>query len=51
MNCSQHIQARLTVDEVERMATTIQERYAELQAENARLRGLLAERQARPISG
>jgi len=46
VNCSQHITARLTVDEVEHLAATVRERIAALQAENARLRGLLAERQA-----
>ena len=45
VNCSQHITARLTVDEVEHLAATVQERIAALQAENDRLRGLLAERQ------
>ena len=51
VNCSQHIIARLTVDEVEQLAATVQERIAALQAENARLRALLAERQAGPVSG
>jgi predicted pyridoxine 5'-phosphate oxidase superfamily flavin-nucleotide-binding protein len=45
VNCSQHITARLAVDEVEHLAATVQERIAALEAENARLRGLLAERQ------
>jgi uncharacterized protein len=49
-NCSQHITARLTVDEVEHLAATVQERIAALQAENARLRALLAERQTGPVS-
>jgi predicted pyridoxine 5'-phosphate oxidase superfamily flavin-nucleotide-binding protein len=40
-NCSQHITARLSEQEVERMASTIQERFAALQAENARLRAEL----------
>jgi predicted pyridoxine 5'-phosphate oxidase superfamily flavin-nucleotide-binding protein len=40
-NCSQHITARLSEQEVERMASTIQERFAALQAENARLRAAL----------
>ncbi len=43
-NCSQHITARLSETEIEGMMATIQERYAALQAENARLRVLLAER-------
>ena len=46
VNCSQHITARMTVPEVEGLIGTVQERYAALQAENARLRALLAERQA-----
>src|SRR5438067_5473199 len=37
-NCSQHITARLSEEDLERMASTIQERFAALQAENARLR-------------
>jgi uncharacterized protein len=51
VNCSQHITARLSEAEIEQMAATIQERYAALQAENARLRTLLAERQTGPASG
>jgi predicted pyridoxine 5'-phosphate oxidase superfamily flavin-nucleotide-binding protein len=43
VNCSQHITARLSEQDVERMASTIQERFAALQAENARLRAALAE--------
>jgi predicted pyridoxine 5'-phosphate oxidase superfamily flavin-nucleotide-binding protein len=43
MNCSQHITARLSEEDVERMAATIQERFAALQAENARLRAALGE--------
>jgi len=50
VNCSQHITARLTTDEVEGLFGTVQERIAALQAENARLRALLAERQAGPVS-
>jgi predicted pyridoxine 5'-phosphate oxidase superfamily flavin-nucleotide-binding protein len=50
VNCSQHITARLTVDEVEHLATTVQERIAALQAENARLRALLAEPQMGTVS-
>ena len=49
-NCSQHITARLTADEVEGLFGKVQERIAALQAENARLRTLLAERQAGPVS-
>jgi len=41
VNCSQHITARLSETDVERMASTIQERFAALQAENARLRAAL----------
>src|SRR3954465_712799 len=46
VNCSQHITARLSEAEIEQMAATIQERYAALQAENAHLKALLAERNA-----
>lgn len=49
VNCSQHITARLTVDEVEGLLGTVQERIAALQAENARLRSALAERET-PVS-
>jgi predicted pyridoxine 5'-phosphate oxidase superfamily flavin-nucleotide-binding protein len=45
VNCSQHITARLTADEVEGLLATVQERIAALQAENARLRALLAGQQ------
>jgi predicted pyridoxine 5'-phosphate oxidase superfamily flavin-nucleotide-binding protein len=48
-NCSQHITARLSESEIERMLGTVQERYTALQAENARLRTLLAERQTGPL--
>ncbi|TMJ04520.1 MAG: pyridoxamine 5'-phosphate oxidase [Alphaproteobacteria bacterium] len=51
VNCSQHITARLTADEVEGLLGTVQERIAALQAENARLRSLLAERQDGVVSG
>jgi predicted pyridoxine 5'-phosphate oxidase superfamily flavin-nucleotide-binding protein len=50
VNCSQHITARLTVNEVEHLAATVQERIGALQAENVRLRALLAERQTGPVS-
>ena len=50
VNCSQHITARLTVDEVEHLAATVQERIAALQAENTRLRALLAEPQTGTVS-
>src|SRR5437763_1743914 len=43
VNCSQHITARLSEEDVERMAGTIQQRFAALQAENARLRAALAQ--------
>jgi uncharacterized protein len=43
VNCSQHITARLSEEDVEQMASTIQERFAALQAENARLRAALGE--------
>src|ERR1043166_5038030 len=48
VNCSQHITARLTVDEVEGLLGTVQQRIAALQAENTRLRGLLGDRQPSP---
>ena len=48
-NCSQHITARLSEAEIEHLLGTVQERYTALQAENARLRALLAERQAGPL--
>ena len=48
VNCSQHITARLTVDEVEGLLGTVQERIAALQAENARLRSALAEQKRSP---
>jgi predicted pyridoxine 5'-phosphate oxidase superfamily flavin-nucleotide-binding protein len=41
VNCSQHITARLSEQDVEQMAVTIQERFAALQEENARLRAAL----------
>ncbi len=50
VNCSQHITARMTVGEVEGLLGTVQERIAALQAENGRLRALLAEQQAGPVS-
>src|ERR1041384_4867095 len=43
VNCSQHITARLTADEGEGLLGTVQQRVAALQAENARLRGLLGD--------
>jgi predicted pyridoxine 5'-phosphate oxidase superfamily flavin-nucleotide-binding protein len=46
VNCSQHITSRMTVEEVEGLLGTVQERIAALQAENARLRAALAEREA-----
>jgi len=50
VNCSQHITARLTVDEVEHLAATVQERIATLQAENTQLRAQLAERHTGIVS-
>lgn len=44
-NCSQHITPRLSEPEIEQLLGTVQERYAALQAENARLKAALAERQ------
>src|SRR5215468_4873876 len=45
VNCSQHITARLSEPEIEGLFATVQERMAALQAENARLRAALAERE------
>ena len=45
VNCSQHITARLSEPEIERLFATVQERMAALQAENARLRAALADRE------
>src|SRR5882672_799400 len=45
VNCSQHITARLSEEDVERMAATIQERIDALQAENARLRAALTSKE------
>src|SRR6266700_4136637 len=45
VNCSQHITARLSEQDVEQMASTIQERFAALEAENARLRAALEQAQ------
>src|SRR5882757_5477581 len=45
VNCSQHITARLSEAEVEAMASSIQERFAALQAENAQLRAALEQAQ------
>ena len=50
VNCSQHITARMTVPEVEGLLGTVQERIAALQAENARLRAALAERQTAAVA-
>jgi hypothetical protein len=41
-NCSQHITARLSEDEIEQLFATVQQQMATLQAENARLREALA---------
>jgi predicted pyridoxine 5'-phosphate oxidase superfamily flavin-nucleotide-binding protein len=40
VNCSAHITARFTADDVAEAAKTLQQRIAELEAENARLRAL-----------
>jgi predicted pyridoxine 5'-phosphate oxidase superfamily flavin-nucleotide-binding protein len=42
VNCSQHIVARFTEAELERAFAAVQTKIAELEAENARLRALLA---------
>jgi len=46
VNCSSHIVTRFTEDEIEEAMTTVQGKIAELQAENARLRALLAQSSA-----
>jgi predicted pyridoxine 5'-phosphate oxidase superfamily flavin-nucleotide-binding protein len=42
-NCPQHITARYTVQDIKQMAQPLQERLAELEAENAKLRARLGE--------
>lgn len=42
VNCSQHIVTRFTEAEIEEALAAVQTKIAELEAENARLRGLLA---------
>jgi predicted pyridoxine 5'-phosphate oxidase superfamily flavin-nucleotide-binding protein len=42
VNCSAHITARFTADDVAEAAKTLQQRIADLEAENARLRTLIA---------
>lgn len=42
-NCPQHITARYTVQDIKQMAQPLQERLAELEAENAELRARLGE--------
>lgn len=44
VNCSSHIVTRFTEAELEQAFATVKDTIAELQAENARLRGLLAQR-------
>ncbi|MEJ0076617.1 MAG: pyridoxamine 5'-phosphate oxidase family protein [Alphaproteobacteria bacterium] len=44
-NCSQHITARLSEPEIEGLFAPLQQQMAALQAENARLRAALAERE------
>ena len=43
MNCSQHIVTRFTEAETEEAFTAVRSKIDELQAENARLRALLAQ--------
>jgi predicted pyridoxine 5'-phosphate oxidase superfamily flavin-nucleotide-binding protein len=45
VNCSQHITARLSEPEVEGLFATVQQQIGALQADNARLRAALAERE------
>lgn len=47
-NCSSHIVARYTEAEIEQAVASITATIGELQAENARLRALLAQRSAEP---
>lgn len=42
VNCSQHIVTRFTETEIEEAFAVVQEKVAALQAENERLRALLA---------
>jgi len=44
-NCSQHITARLSEPEIEGLLATVQQQIAGLQAENARLRAVISERE------
>ena len=48
VNCSAHIVARFTETEIGEALTKVQTKIAELEAENARLRGLLAETSPKP---
>jgi len=41
VNCSQHITARFTTEEIAEAATLLRERIAKLEAENAELRSRL----------
>ncbi len=43
VNCSQHITPRFTETEIEEVLKAVQDKIAALEAENARLRGLLAQ--------
>jgi len=43
VNCSQHITPRFTETEIEEMLNPVRDKIAALEAENARLRGLLAQ--------
>ncbi len=48
VNCSSHIVTRFTEAEIEQALATVQAKIAELEAENARVRGLLAQTAATP---
>jgi predicted pyridoxine 5'-phosphate oxidase superfamily flavin-nucleotide-binding protein len=48
-NCSQHIVARFSEDEVEEAVKPLRDRLARLEAENAELQRRLAERSAEPM--
>jgi predicted pyridoxine 5'-phosphate oxidase superfamily flavin-nucleotide-binding protein len=43
VNCSQHITPRFTEPEIEEVLKTVQDKIAAIEAENVRLRGLLAQ--------
>ena len=48
VNCSSHIVTRFTEAEIEKALVTVQAKIAELEAENARLRALIAQQPPSP---